>query len=277
MLIRTLCALLLFATHAGAQESLISAIRTASDNAASARFPSSLISTGFVEYNAAGEPYLMRCTGVPNKIVLYLHSWSGNRDQVTTTGDLLAVADACIVSPQFNGPNNTSAALGSTDSTARIALALSEVRYKTSLRRVYLVGYSGGAMAGLLLMGRYPDLIHRASLWVPIYDLASLYATTSDNSLKTDMVAAIGHAPSGSTDADYLARSPKSALPNMIGSPVIIINAGANDTVTPSAQAEAAVDAIEAAEPDAKVTLITWPSMGHEFKPLDALKQLVLE
>ena len=248
----------------------------AADITAAAKYPADMIFTSFASSSADGENYLMRTNGTPNKIILYLHSWSGDLSQATLYPELTSIMDAILVAPNFGGPNNTAGALGCQDSTDRIARVVSEVRYKTKLTRVYLVGPSGGGMASLLLLGRYPDLVYRASIWVPIFDLASLYATTSNQDLKRDMIAALGSPPKDPDDPRYLARSPRSCLQNFNGRATVIINTGSNDTEVPKVNGENARDVMLAAAPGADVSLIEWP-MGHEFKPLDAVKQLVIE
>lgn len=244
--------------------------------AAEEKYPADMIFTSFAPTSVDGENYLMRTNGTPNKIILYLHSWSGDMSQVTLYPDLTSIKDAILIAPNFGGPNNTAGALGCQDTTDRIARVVSEVRHKTKLTRVYLVGASGGGMASLLLLGRYPDLVYRASIWVPIFDLASLYATTSNQDLKRDMVAALGSPPKYPDDPRYLARSPRCCLQKYNGRATVIINTGTNDTEVPKVNGENARDVMLAAAPGANVNLIEWP-MGHEFKPLDAVRQLVLE
>jgi pimeloyl-ACP methyl ester carboxylesterase len=268
------------AESASKMDQLLSSTQKASDNAAAAAYPADMLSTSWQTGDAAGEPYRWITTGPgkPNKIVLYLHSWTGDKDQVTLFTDLLTIRNAIIIGPNFGGPNNTTGALGSQDSTDRIARVIQEVRYKTGLTRVYLVGASGGGMQGLLVLGRYPNLVYRASIWVPIYDLAKLYTETSNNDLKTDMVTVLGSAPANPDDARYLARSPRSVLPSFNGSASkIIINVGALDTEVPKHNGYDARDAMLSASPGADVSVIEWPTMGHEFHALDAVKQLILE
>ncbi|OWV94278.1 hypothetical protein ATY81_12575 [Rhizobium sp. R72] len=255
---------------------LLRASEKAGDAAAAAIYPSSFASVSYSRQDAAGEPYLLHTNGKPNKIILFLHSWSADLNQVKGFPEIVNIENSCIIAPNFGGYNNTAAALGSQDSTDRIARVVSEVRYKSGLTRVYLVGASGGGMASLLLLGRYPDIVHRASIWVPIYDLASLYAATSNQNLKTDMMTVLGSAPADPDDARYLARSPRSCLQNFNGRATVFINTGTNDLEVPKINGENARIAMLEAAPDADVRLIEWP-MGHEFKALEAVKQLVLE
>lgn len=254
----------------------IRAAEKAADNAAAAKYPSDMLFPAFDSASANGETYLMKTNGTPNKIILYLHSWSGDLAQVQLYSDLANIRDAILVAPNFGGPNNTAGALGCQDSTDRIARVVQEVRYKTKLTRVYLVGPSGGGMASLLLLGRYPELVYRASIWVPIFDLAALYATTSNQQLKNDMITVIGSAPTGPDDPRYLARSPRSCLQNFNGRATVFINTGNNDTEVPKVNGVNACSMMETACPGADIRYVEW-NMGHEFKPLDAVKQLILE
>ncbi|MCJ7996049.1 alpha/beta fold hydrolase [Rhizobium cremeum] len=280
-----LCSALILMTPALAAEgsqmdTLLASVQRASDNAAAATYPSDMLSSTWQAGDAAGEPYRWMTTGPgkPTRIVLYLHSWSGDEDQVTLFPDLLSIRNAIIIAPNFGGPNNTTDALGSPDSTDRIARVVKEIRYKTGLTRIYLIGASGGGMAALLLLGRYPDVVYRASIWVPIYDLAALYGETSNNDLKADMVTVLGSAPTDPDDTRYLGRSPRSALPDFNGSASkIIINVGALDTEVPKHHGYEAQAAMLAASPSADVTVIEWATMGHEFRALEAVKQIALE
>lgn len=273
-------AMLFTSTGPAQADDVWSATRKASDMAASAVFPSGMVSSDYVEANAAGEPYLIKCTAQANRIILFLHTWSNDYRTVKQVFPELSTLDrACIVSPNFNGPNNTPQALGSDDTLDRIDIVLKEVQYKTGLSRIYVVGVSGGTMAALNYMGKYPGKVHMATLWLVIDDLASLYTTTQDQSLKTDMLAVIGAPPSGPDDPAYLARSPRARLATIKGPTNIILNVGTLDITSPPAQGDMAKAQINAVAPDVSVVLKTWP-IGHVFAAptrQEAIKQLVLE
>lgn len=261
-------------------DDVLTATRKASDMAASSVFPASMVTSDYVEASAAGEPYLIKCTPQANRIILFLHTWSNDYRTIKQVFPELSALDrACIVSPNFNGPNNTPQALGSDDTMDRIDIVLKEVQYKTGLSRVYISAVSGGTMAALNYMGKYPGKVHLASLWLVIDDLASLYNTTQDQSLKDNMLTVLGAPPAGSDDPAYLARSPRARLPGIKGPTTIIMNVGALDTTSPSAQADMAKAQINAAAPDIRVSIKSWP-IPHEFAaPIrqEALKQLILE
>lgn len=261
-------------------DDLLAATRKASDMAASSVFPQSMVSNDYVEATAAGEPYLIKCTPQANRIILYLHTWSADYRSVKSVfPELAALGSACIVSPNFNGPNVTTQALGSDDSLARIDLVLQEVQYKTGLSRIYIVAASGGTMAALNYMGKYPGKVHLASLWLVIHDLASLYNTTQDQQLKDNLLSVIGGPPSGPDDPAYLARSPRLRLESARGPTKVMLNVGSLDVSTPAIQGEKARAQITAVAPEISVTLKTWP-IAHAFDSAtrqEAIKQLVLE
>lgn len=259
-------------------DNALSQSRKASDMAASAVFPAGLVSATYLTGDAGGEPYYLKCAANSNKLVLYLHTWGTTYTQVASFPEIGGIDRACIVSPNFNGPNSTPNALGSNDAIDRIARVVSEVQYKTGLSRIYLVAASGGTLAAMNYMGRYPGKVHRASLWLPIHDLALMYSHTSDNGLKADMVSAMGAAPTGLGDPAYLARSPNSWLASAVGPTTVFLNVGTNDTVTPKVHGENARDQLQA-RPDMSVTYREWP-IGHQFDAAqrsEAVQQLVLE
>lgn len=273
--------LVLLSSSAALADTLLNAIHKASDMAAAASMPPSLVTSDFVEYNASGEPYRMKCLPQANKIILYLHPWASDYTSVGPNFPELSssMSRACIVSPNFNGDNSNANALGSDDSIDRIDLAVKEAQAKTGLTRIYITAASGGTMAALSYMGRYPGKVYMASLWLVIHDLASLYNTTSDQLLRTDMLHAIGRPPTGPDDPDYLARSPRSRLQGIAGVTRVYLNYGTLDTNAPAAQAIAAKAQINAVAPDIDVKLIAWP-IAHSFvgqSRNEALKQLLIE
>lgn len=266
--------------YSSATVAIIKAVERGSDMAASAVFPAPMLSNSWQSYDAAGEPYIMKTNGAkPNKILIFTHSWSSDLNQAKSPYyvDLMNMENAVVVSPNFGGPNNTSGAMGSLDSTDRIARVITEVKYKTGLSRVYVAAFSGGGLAAWNLLGRRPDLgIHRMSIWSGIYDLASVFSATSNQELKSDMVTVLGSAPADPDDVRYLDRSPRSCIQNFDGRPTVFVNVGRNDTEVPMQQGKNAAAAMVSACPGADVRVQEW-DMAHDFKPFEALKQLVLE
>lgn len=237
-------------------------------------YPGAMQSDGWLASTAGDERYLIRVVGRPSKIIAYLHSWRGNHNQVALYRPQLEARDAVLVSPNFGGPNDRAAAMGSLESTQRIMRVISEVRRMTGIKRVHLIGFSGGAMAGLLLLGRQPREIERASLWVPIFDLASLYFATSNQQIRDDMLQVLGSPPDGPDDPRYLSRSPRSCMRNFDGYTSVVVNVGGLDTEVPKKNGEDACSVMMECAPGADVRLIEWPHMGHSFDTAEAIRQL---
>jgi hypothetical protein len=242
--------------------------------------PDSLVTADYVESSAGDEPYLIKCNPHATRIILFLHTWSGDYQQVKTAfPELAAVESACIISPNFNGPNTTAQALGSDDTLIRIDAVVKDAQSKTGLKRLDISAVSGGTMEALSYMGKYPGKVHAASIWLVIYDLASIYNTTQDQQLKDNMLAILGAAPTGPDDPVYLERSPRARLSTIKGPTKLTMNVGTMDTSTPGLQALLAKDHITSVAKDVSVTIKTWP-ITHEFSaPVrqEALKQLTLE
>jgi hypothetical protein len=215
----------------------------------------------------------MRCDNDARSIVVVLHTWNGDYRQVLSFYPD-GIPGACVVSQNFNGPNKTSLSLASDDALSRIDRVIHDAKTRAGLDTVDMIAASGGTLAALGYIAEYPG-IRRASLWLPIYDLESLYNTTDDDTLRADMVSAIGRPP-GLDDADYLARSPRKRLESITPSVAIYLNVAANDTTTPPAQGHAARDAIQAKW--VRLTYQEWP-IGHVFgvtEQVEALKQIML-
>jgi len=208
-------------------------------------------------------PYRFFAKANANRIILFLHSWSGTMSQAPNDFPELAQMDrVVVVSPNFKGVNNTAQALGSDSSIDEIKAVVDRVKYLTGVINVDIIAYSGGTMAAMNFMGKYPGVVRRASLYLPIFDLALLYAGTSDNSLKNDMVAGLGAAPVNDDDPIYVNRSPRARLLNSIGRATVYLNAGTLDTTSPKIHGEQAKAAIELHSPSAKVVYKEW-NIGH--------------
>jgi hypothetical protein len=258
----------------------MASLKKINDLCAGVAYPSTLVTNG--AFWTEGDnvtpacPHRFYAKAGANKLVIFLHSWSADMSQVTSQTELVNMERNVLAAPNFGGSNSASGLMYSDAAIDEIHNAIVLLKQKTQLERVYLVAFSGGTAAALSYMGKYPNMIHRASLWLPIYDLALLHSHTSDNSLKADMNAKIGSAPVDLNDPRYLARSAKSRLPNISGETTILINVGLNDTTSPKIHGELARDAI-----GTKVAVIykEW-NIGHVFtstERAEAVKQLILE
>lgn len=278
--------LLLLANPAYALDSTTTAVRSvlpdiqrANDNAAKGYFPSSLLSSTYQSDAAGAAYYYRKASGQPDKIIVYLHTWSGDKTElVSNYPNVSAFTNTVVVAPDFGGANNDTYAQ-SDAAIDEIKTVIDEIKYKTGLSRVYLLGVSGGATTALNFMGRYPGVVTRASIWFPVYNLAQWYLDLPSNDpIRTNLSTIFGHAPANSSDADYLDRSPKNRLVGLYGPTKIFINTATSDTNSPPAYGVAAKDKIIAECPDCTVIYKEW-SGGHDFTThdMDAMKQLVLE
>lgn len=286
--------------------------RKAADMAAGLSFPSSLVaasfdSTHFSAENAGGDNYLRLCAAGAKAILVYLHTFSGNYQQLQGAGNpypnitwnaFLGAFPYALMCPDFGGACGSNVNAFGPVAAAQLKTDIDEMKYKTGLSRVRLIGASGGATMGLNFMSFYPGYVDKASLWFPTYNFAQQYLdlVASDpgdtTGLRAAMVAIFGHAPVNNCDADYLARSPQNLLPSISGPTEIFINTGTSDTTAPAAYGNACAAAITAAatgssDPDnnAIVHTVSW-SCGHVFgvtpaatgtgNDYNAMKQLLL-
>ena len=174
-------------------------------------------------------------------LLVGLHSWSGEYHQSSS----IPYAEWCIsngwvfIHPNFRGPNNTPAAMGSELVVQDIKSAVDFAKTNASVdpRRIYLVGASGGGSATLLMAGRTPEIWTAVSAWVPITDIKAWHAESVIKKQKYagDMEESVGGKPvDGSpAEAEALKRSAITYLGKARSFP-IDINAGIHDGHTGS-------------------------------------------
>ncbi len=172
----------------------------------------------------------------PRPLLVALHSWSGNYLQKNG----VAYADWCIakdwifIHPDFRGMNNRPQAVGSELVVADILSAVAYAKQHAAVdeSRVYLVGFSGGAYAALLMTGRAANVWTAVSAWGPIVDIPAWYGESIERKQKYagEIEAAVGGAPLPGTPAEAEAKK-RSAITYLAagrGRPVSI-NAGIHD------------------------------------------------
>ncbi|MEW5853424.1 MAG: prolyl oligopeptidase family serine peptidase [Myxococcota bacterium] len=184
-------------------------------------------------------------------LLVALHTWS--RNYLQPTGE--AYADWCVekgwifVHPNYRGANVRPAATGSELVVADILAAVEYARAHANVdeSRIYLVGYSGGGHASLLMAGRAPEIWAGVSAWAPITDLKAWYWQTKDGAFRhyaEHIRKSCGGVPWGNTRAarECRKRSPITYLHNAVGVP-LDINAGIQDGHTGSVPTSHALDA----------------------------------
>jgi dipeptidyl aminopeptidase/acylaminoacyl peptidase len=177
----------------------------------------------------------------PVPLLVVLHTWSGDYKQTSGVG----CAKWCIknnwamIHPDFRGSNTRPEAMGSELVVKDILSAVEYAKQQAKIdsKRIYLIGWSGGGYASLLMAGRAPEIWAGVSAWVPISDLKAWHAecTERNSGYAKNMEAACGGKPGDSdkVDAEYETRSAKTYLANAKNVPAYIA-AGIHDGHTGS-------------------------------------------
>ena len=95
-------------------------------------------------------------------LLIALHSWSADYEQNLNIpfAEFAVENDWAFVHPDFRGPNLRPEATASDLAVSDVIDAVTYARKRAEIDadRIYLVGYSGGAMKALVLAGRFPEL-----------------------------------------------------------------------------------------------------------------------
>ncbi len=151
-------------------------------------------------------------------LLVVLHSWSADYRQHDGIPYALWAArnDWVFIHPEHRGPYHRPQATASRLAQRDVLDALRWARRHARVdpARIYLVGFSGGAMTALVLVGRYPELWTAAVAWVPVFDLARWYGETRHKRrfarYAADVSRSCGGAPlpRSRAEAECLRRSP---------------------------------------------------------------------
>jgi pimeloyl-ACP methyl ester carboxylesterase len=171
-------------------------------------------------------------------LLVGLHTWSGDFRQ---TGSSLPYWEWCrqegwhFLHPDFRGPNRTPAALGSDQAVQDIldAVDWAKANARVDVRRIYLIGVSGGGHMALLMAGRHPEIWAGVSAWCGIADVARWHTEHSRGGRPARYAADIERALGGPPDIparaqDARRRSPLTWLSAARGVPLDIA-AGVHD------------------------------------------------
>jgi dipeptidyl aminopeptidase/acylaminoacyl peptidase len=180
-------------------------------------------------------------------LLVALHSWSFDYTQpVSIPYGLWAVRnDWVFIHPdyrgRYNNPEATASELAIQDILDALEYAKNNARIDSS--RVYLAGFSGGAMTALIMAGRYPDLWTAVSAWVPIYNLADWYSYNRrfpDRHYAGNIADSCGGPPAEDAQAkeECDRRSPSAYLKGARGKDVrIYLSVGIEDDIVPPSHA----------------------------------------
>lgn len=232
---------------------------------------------GATQVAALAEPYEHRATAQAiDKIVVFLHTWNGDYTQCRVNYPAFLPEKALIISPNFFGPNGGPKTICHQDGLARIMAVIDDCKARAGLSAVpvHLVGASGGGMAALKFLASYPGVISKASIWVPIFNLAEWYAQT-DSATRNQMISALGRAPTAvdATDTVYWKRSPEGNIFRIGGKITIHINTSTNDTTVPTSHHTRTRDELLAIGGQVTVCAHNW-TIGHNIDLAQAMQQI---
>ena len=191
------------------------------------------------------QPALWYDSGSDRKkpLLVALHSWSYDyRQPVSIPYGIWAVQnDWVFIHPEYRGRYNNPEATASELALQDVLDALEWAKKNADVdeSRIYLAGFSGGAMTALILAGRHPELWTAVSAWVPIYNLVDWYDYMSgfpEKHYAGNIAASCGGKPLPGTEAaaECLRRSPVSYLKNARGKAVQVhLACGIRDEIVP--------------------------------------------
>ncbi len=189
-------------------------------------------------------------------LLVVLHSWSATYLQnIAIPYARFAIDnDWVFVHPDFRGRNRRPEATNSELAVQDVIDAVEHARERARVddSRIYLMGYSGGAMMALVLAGRYPERWAGVATWVAVVDLVDWHRTMHlrGSRYAREIAASCGGAPWPGTRAavECLRRSPLTYLPAAAGRTPIYIAHGIEDRLASPAHAIRAFNALAAPE-----------------------------
>jgi len=173
----------------------------------------------------------------PRPLLVGLHTWGGDYTQAANGR---VYAQWCMdrgwhfVYPNFRGPNNTPAAMGSDLAVQDIVDTVEHMKktQPVDASRIYLIGVSGGGHMSLLMAGRHPEIWAGVSAWCGISDIATWHADHTRDGKPTkyarDIELALGGAPTDARLQEAVKRSPLTHLAKAKDVP-LDINHGIHD------------------------------------------------
>ena len=195
----------------------------------------------------------------PKPLLVVLHSWSTDwRQNIGIPYALFAEQNGWVfIHPDFRGPYRRPEAAASDlvaqDIVDAVEHATRNARVDPS--RIYLAGFSGGAMTALAMAGRRPALWAGVVAWAPIHDLADWFhyneSRFPQRHYARNIAAVCGGAPRPGTKAFRACqeRSPSALLERArAGHVPVYIACGLADDIVPPEHAVRAFNQLADAE-----------------------------
>src|SRR5688572_27143461 len=177
----------------------------------------------------------------PRPLLVVLHSWSANYQQNLDIpfAEFAIANDWVFLHPNFRGPNARPQATASDLAVQDVVDAVEFARKRAAVdpARVYLAGYSGGAMKALVLAGRRPELWAGVAAWGAIYDIPDWFRHNRgiNPRYRREIAASCGGAPrpGSAAEAECRERSPMTYLERAAGRVPVLIAHGVKDETVP--------------------------------------------
>ena len=188
----------------------------------------------------------------PKPLLVVLHSWSADYEQNLNIpfAEFAIANDWAFIHPDFRGPNRRPQATASDLTVQDVLDAVEYARSHSAIdsRRIYAVGYSGGAMQALVVASHQPELWAGVAAWGAIHDIADWFRHRHDGSrdYRLTIVASCGGKPTPGSPAaaECHARSPAAQLDQAAGRVPVLIAHGIKDRTVPPRHAIDAYNAL---------------------------------
>lgn len=209
-------------------------------------------------------------------LLVILHSWSSNYVQHAGIPYAMWAQENgwAVIAPNFRGRNSGPEQIGSEaavqDAVDAIDFAVAQGGVDPG--RVFVVGYSGGGMMGLLLAGRHPDKVTAVAAWGAVFDLAAFYARSrsAGRHYGWEISSACGGDPrvEGPAQDECLLRSPMTYLEGAREAGVaVFLGHGLGDTILSPRQSAQAFNVL--ADPGDRFTEEQIAAFGRRQVPED--------
>jgi pimeloyl-ACP methyl ester carboxylesterase len=190
----------------------------------------------------------------PKPLLVVLHSWSADYAQNLDIpfAEFAIANDWAFLHPDFRGPNRRPEATESPQAVQDVIDAVAMARHRGAIdgARVYLVGYSGGAMKALVLAGKYPERWAGVAAWGAVFDIPDWYRHNrgKEEHYTRTIAASCGGPPDpgSAAERDCRQRSPSAQLSAAAGKVPVLIAHGLGDKTVPPRHAIDAYNALAA-------------------------------